>query len=129
MCLSLTNTLLPFAFCTPDALLLKGALLAESSGITSPEENCLSFAATRDKGARNFAPDVDGRLLLSAAVLAFAEVDIFRIYPFTLLFFYVSCSSYSHYCRHGVVDCGVGQADADLFAVVLACAESLGSLA
>lgn len=101
--------LLPLAFCTPDALLRDGALLAESSGITSLEEDCLWFAATRDEGARNFAPDVvSGRLLLSAAFLAFADVDMFCIYPLTLFLFYIPCSSYNHYFRHGVVNCGVG---------------------
>lgn len=89
----------------PDALLLWGALLAESSGITSPEENGLSIAATRDEGGRIFAPvDVEGRLLVSAALRAFAEVDMITFHTLGPATLDVSYSSQDHY--HGRVFCG-----------------------
>lgn len=82
VCLSLTVLLPPLTLCASDTVRFDGALLAESSGITSPEENGLSFPATRDEGPRNFAPDVvEGRLLFSAALRALVEVDIDGLCP------------------------------------------------
>lgn len=107
ICFSLTVLLLPFTFCASDTLLRFGALLAESSGITSPDEYGFSLAATRDGGALIFAPDVvDSRRLLSAAFLPLAEVDMSRIYPLTSVNFYGRYFSSNHY-RHGVVSCGL----------------------
>lgn len=82
-------------------------MLAESSGITSPDEYGFPLAATRDGGALIFAPDVvDSRRLLSAAFLPLAEVDMFRFYPLTSVNVYGRYSSYNHY-RHGVVNRGL----------------------
>lgn len=67
----------PLTFCASETVLLGGALLAESSGITSPEENGFSLVATRDEGPRDFAPDVvEGLLLFSATFRALADVDM-----------------------------------------------------
>ena len=75
----------PFTFCAPDALLLWGPLLAESSGITSAEESAFSLAPSRDDGALDLAPDVaESRLLLSAEFRAFAVVDMISFYPLAL---------------------------------------------
>ena len=74
----------PFIFCALDALLIWGPLLAESSGITSAEDSCLSLAPTRGEGALDLAPDVaESRLLLSAVFRAFAIVDMISFYPLT----------------------------------------------
>ena len=75
----------PFTFCAPDALFLCGPLLAESSGITSAEEDSgFSLAPRRDEGALDWAPDVaEGRLLFPAVFRAFAVVDMMIFYPLT----------------------------------------------
>ena len=84
VCLSPDVLVEPFIFCAPDALLLLGPLLAESSGITSAEDSGLSLAPRRDEGALDFASDVaEGRLLFSAVFRAFAVVDMIVLYPLT----------------------------------------------
>ncbi len=73
----------PFILCAPDALLLWGPLLAESSGMTSAEDSGLSLVPRRE-GALDLAPDVaEGRLLFSAVFRAFAVVDMIVFYPLT----------------------------------------------
>lgn len=72
----------PLTLLVPDALLLCGPLLAESSGITSEEDSGLSLPATREVGARSFAPVVvGGRRVFSAGLRALAEVDMLGLYP------------------------------------------------
>ena len=84
VCRSLTVLLRPLTLCASDALFLGAALLAESSGITSPDDSGLSFAATRDEGPRSFAPEVvEGLLPVSAVCRALAEVDMVALRPLT----------------------------------------------
>ena len=91
VCRSLNLPLPPLTLLVPDAFLLCGGLLAESSGITSPEDRGRSFAASRDEGTRDFAPEVaEGRLLLSAALRAFVEVDMVDSNPLTPIILCVS---------------------------------------
>lgn len=86
VCRSLKGLEAPFDLCAPDAVLRGGALLAESSGITSPEESGLSFAAVRDEVTRDFAPNiVDGPRSCSALVRAVPAPDIVTFHPFVSL--------------------------------------------
>ena len=84
VCLSLYVVVEPLTFCAPDALVLCGPLLAESSGITSAEDWGLSLAPKRDEGALDWAPDVaEDRLLFPAVFRSFAVVDMMVSYPLT----------------------------------------------